>query len=363
MQKLKTGAAYHGNRMLSHAIADMNEMAKADMDIVVHMLSHNDWERHDKVMADIFKASEAVGLEVWVDNWGLGGAPGDKSHFLSYHPEAHTYLGNGKMHPTQVCLNAPSYRQFIKDWIEEVKKAGGKKIFWDEPFIPAEKIEGTDDYYSACTCPTCRKLFEERYNKPMPEIMDEDVASFRNETLIEYHEFVSSYAKSMDLESSICLMPHQLKVDKNANTTRQQKIMELPIDRLCSLKGVDDIGTDPYWYGNAEIAKSGNPYEMVYTNSKACVNVANQFGKKHNIWVQGYGSPLGREDEIITATEAIYDAGARTILSWSFNAGESNNYRSANPVRSWAMTLEGFRRIKDMERDRILAENRKKYMK
>ena len=29
MEKLKTGAAYHGNRMLSHAIADMTEMAKA----------------------------------------------------------------------------------------------------------------------------------------------------------------------------------------------------------------------------------------------------------------------------------------------------------------------------------------------
>ena len=32
-KKLKTGAAYYGNRMLSHAIADMQDMAKADMDI------------------------------------------------------------------------------------------------------------------------------------------------------------------------------------------------------------------------------------------------------------------------------------------------------------------------------------------
>ena len=57
MEKLKTGAAYHGNRMLSHAIKDMREMARADLDVVVHMLSHNDWERHSNVMGDIFKAS------------------------------------------------------------------------------------------------------------------------------------------------------------------------------------------------------------------------------------------------------------------------------------------------------------------
>ena len=46
-RKLKTGCAYHGNRMLSHAITDMKEIANADMDIVVHMLSHTDWERHE----------------------------------------------------------------------------------------------------------------------------------------------------------------------------------------------------------------------------------------------------------------------------------------------------------------------------
>ena len=361
MEKLKVGAAYHGNRMLSHAIEDMNEMAREDMDIVVHMLSHNDWERHDKVMADIFKASEDAGLEVWVDNWGIGGSPGDKCHFLAYHPEAHSYYGDGKMHPSQICLNAPAYRQFCKDWIEEVKSIGGKKVFWDEPWIPANQVEGSDERYSGCTCPTCRKLFEERYNKPMPIIIDEDVAAFRNDTLVDYHEFVAGYAKSVGIESSICLMPHQLSGGVNRNTTRHEKMMEISVDRLCSIESVDDIGTDPYWYGDKDCV--GNPYEKVYNNSKVCVDIANKHGKKHNIWVQGYNAPRGREEEIITATEAIYDAGARTILSWGFHASESNNYRSQNPIKSWAMTVEGFRRIKSMERDKILAENRKKFMK
>ncbi len=363
MQKLKTGAAYHGNRMLSHAIADMQEMVRADMDVVVHMLSHTDWERHDQVMADIFKASEDFGLEVWVDNWGIGGAPGDKSHFLAYHPEAHSYIGDGIMHPYQVCLNAPSYRQFVKDWIDKVAEIGGKKVFWDEPNIPGKRIENSENYYSACTCPTCRKLFEEKFNKPMPTVMDEDVAQFRNDTLVEYHRYVSEYAKSVGIESSICLMPYQIAATQVSNQTKQQRMMALDIDRLCSIDTVEDIGTDPYWFGNSEIEKTGNPYGVVYHDTKLCVDAANKYGKKHNIWLQAYRAPRGREDEIITAAEAIYDAGARTILAWGFHASESNNYRSANPERSWALTVEGFKRIKNLERDRLLMENRKKYMK
>ena len=44
-KKLCTGVAYYGNRMLSHAMTDMMEMARANLDIVVHMLTHNDMER------------------------------------------------------------------------------------------------------------------------------------------------------------------------------------------------------------------------------------------------------------------------------------------------------------------------------
>ena len=65
-KRLKTGVAYYGNRMLSHAITDMKDIAKSDMDIVVHMLTHNDIERSFSVMKDIFKATEAEGLEIWV---------------------------------------------------------------------------------------------------------------------------------------------------------------------------------------------------------------------------------------------------------------------------------------------------------
>ena len=91
MQPLKTGVAYHGNRMPHHAREDFLDMARNHMNLIVHMFSHTDWDRHKKIMKEIIEISESYGLEVWIDNWGIGGPPGDKSHFLQYHPEAHQY--------------------------------------------------------------------------------------------------------------------------------------------------------------------------------------------------------------------------------------------------------------------------------
>ena len=357
-RKLRTGCAYHGNRMLSHAISDMKEIVRADMDIVVHMLSHTDWERHDKVMGDIFRASEDAGLEVWVDNWGIGGGAGDKAHFLAYHPEAHTYYGDGNMERIMACLNAPAYRQFVKDWVDKVAELGARTVFWDEPSIP--KIKSDDGrIFSACTCPTCRKMFEERYNRPMPEFMDSDVVEFRNDVLVEFHDFISSYAHSAGLSSVICLMPTDIA---GMNDPRGENAnLSIDLSKICGMKYIDNVGTDPYWLGSTE--GPYNPYERVYGIAKKCVDMADKYGKDNHIWIQGYSAPRGREEEMIIATEAAYDAGARTILSWGYHGCEANNYRSQNPERSWLCTVEGMKRIKSLERDRILEENRKKYMK
>ena len=91
---LKLGVAYHGNRMLKHIREDMLDIVQHNFNLVVHMLSHNDWDRHKNIMKEIVEISQDAGLEVWIDNWGLGGPPGDKSHFLSYYPEAHQVYSN-----------------------------------------------------------------------------------------------------------------------------------------------------------------------------------------------------------------------------------------------------------------------------
>ena len=346
-RSLLTGVAYHGNRMPSHAREDIKEIARADMDIVVHMLSHTDWERHKNVMKDIFAMTEDAGMEVWVDNWGLGGPPGDKSHFLAYHPEAHMIFSDGEMHPSQVCLNSPVFRKFIKDWLYTVAEIGGKTIFWDEPYIPEKKIavgESTELRH-CCACPTCKKLFEERYGRPMPIIPDADVEKFRTDSIVEYFADVTEYSNSLGQKNATCVMlGGQLGISLDN------------IDALGALPYMQNIGSDPYWYGKM----SSDPYKFVYDSVKKNVGVCQRFEKDHNIWIQTYAVPRGREEEIIQATEAAYDAGARTILAWGYKGSESNDYRAADPERTWNTTVEAMRRIRSMERDRILAENRKK---
>ena len=85
--------------------------------------------------------------------------------------------------------------------------------------------------------------------------------------------------------------------------------------------------------------------------------------KDHNIWIQTYKTPLGEEEDIIQATEAAYDAGARTILAWGYYGSISNDYAAKNPEKVWTKTCEAFKRIREMERDRLLEENRAKYRK
>ena len=53
MEKLWTGVAYHGNRILRHVEDDMRDIVNHNMNLVVHMFTHNDWDRHLKVMKDI----------------------------------------------------------------------------------------------------------------------------------------------------------------------------------------------------------------------------------------------------------------------------------------------------------------------
>ncbi len=348
-RSLLTGVAYHGNRMPSHVKEDMKEIAKADMDIVVHMFSHTDWDRHKNIMKENFKITEDAGMEVWVDNWGLGGPPGDKSHFLAYHPEAHMYYSNGEMAPVHACLNSPEFRKFVKNWIDTVAEMGAKKIFWDEPHIPKKKINAeTGEEVYACCCPRCKKLFEEKYGRPMPLHPDADVEQFRTDSIVEYFKDITEYSAAAGIYNIVCVMlgaRHGISLET--------------IDRICSLPTLQNIGSDPYWYNH----KDAHPYEFVYNGTKTNIDVCKQFNKDHNIWIQTYAVPRGREEEIIEATAAAYDAGARTILAWGYLGSESNDYAAKNPLRTWETTVEAMKMIRAAEREKIWAENRAKFMK
>lgn len=342
---LVLGAAYHGNRMPHHAREDLRDMMRNGMDLVVHMLSHTDWDRHLNKMKEILDISTDVGLESWVDNWGLGGPPGDKSHFLSYHPEAHQIYSNGEMDPVRVCLNSEAFRKFTKDWIDAVAYIGGKTIFWDEPHLPLKDKDGKHFY--SCACPRCKELFEAKYGYPMPEEVNDDVKQFRLDSISGYFKEVTAYSALKGIKNVVCVMLGE-----------EHGIHLGTLDSICSIETFDNIGSDPYWLHEPE---GTNVYDFVYENTKKNLDVSAKYGKDHNIWIQTYNNPRGREDEIIHAAEAAYDAGARTIIAWGYYGSESNDYAAKNPEKTWVRTCEAFRRIRARELDGIMAENRARH--
>ena len=336
-EKLRLGTAYHCNRILRHVEEDMVDIVNHNMNLVVHMFTHNDMDRHSKVMKDIIAISEDKGLEVWIDNWGLDCGPGDKSYFTATCPEAKAVFADGTPVRLKPCYNSPEFRKFTKEWLDRVAEIGGKTIFWDEPHMQTDTAHGY-----ACRCERCQKLFEERYHRPMPVEMDDDVAEFRTWTLVDYFTEITDYAHSLGLVNTGCIMfspSHGISLDS--------------IDRLLSIPHFDNVGCDPYWNGGPSTAPA--IYDYVYSRSKKALDTAAQYKKDHNIWIQAYGFKAGREDEIVIASEAAYDAGARTILTWSFRGGESNDYRAENTDRIWQITGEAFGRLRGRWYDEILA--------
>jgi len=350
LRPLKLGTAYHGNRMLHHASQDMLDMVKHGMNLVVHMFTHTDMDRNKNVMKDIVRVSEEAGLEVWIDNWGLPGAPGEKSYFLADYPDSHRYYSDGTMVPYRACWNSPDFVQFTKDWIDAVEYIGGKTIFWDEPALGNKVVE--DKTYFSCACPRCKKMFEEKYGRPMPVEPDEDTINFGTDSIVNYLTEVTKYAHEKGIVNVVCVMLGTVG-------------MSLEVaDRVCAIPYLDNIGSDPYWVGRKNRdPENFNVYDYVYDGTEKNLEVCERFNKDHNIWIQTFGNPLGDEEDVVVATEAAYDAGARTIITWGYYGSDGVDYRAKNPELIWAKTNEAFARVRNFERDRILAENRARHQK
>lgn len=333
---LKKGIAYHSNRILKHVREDLHDIIEHHFNLVVHTFSHNDFDRHRSVMRDIVAMTEELGLDVWIDNWGLAGPPGDKSHFLSYHPDSHQIFSNGEREPTRVCLASPAFRQFTKEWIDVVKDIGGRTIFWDEPHLAGKQLTDGKPAVWACRCERCRSLFAETYGRSMPAELSEEVERFRVQTVVDYFAEVTQYSKERGLDNAVCVM---LGDEFGLNLNTAEAIAKLP--------HLDNIGSDPYWLG-----LDVEPYAYNYEAAARTVRISQTYGKDHNVWIQGYGFPRGREEEIVDAADAAYDAGARTILVWGFRGGESNDYRAERPDITWKTIGDAMRRITERDRDR-----------
>ena len=119
----------------------------------------------------------------------------------------------------------------------------------------------------------------------MPVVLDAEVSAFRKETVTNFFDFATSYAHEAGLENVICFMAHQLpSIFKTKKFSGNELLAaEVDTEAICKLKTIDNFGTDPYWSVSGDPL---DPYEYVYTSTKACVELTEQTKRDHHIWIR-----------------------------------------------------------------------------
>lgn len=319
---MKTGVAYHDVRNLNHVREDLKDMVEHHCNFVVHTFSETDLSFYTRVMKDIVQASKDLGLEVYIDPWGVGGIFGGEalSRFIAENLDDRQVLTDGKSAPA-ACMNSSNFRSFMRLWVETAADLGSDIVFWDEPhfYMVDWFVEGAVTEHWACCCPACRKLFEERHGRPMPKEMDADVAAFREATIVDFFSELGEYAKKCGMKNALCVLPDEDSLRGVSNW-----------ESLVSIPSLDIFGTDPYW------AVRGLPLEpYVRDKTRKARALCEKYGRELQMWVLAFLIQDGREDEVTRAAEIFYEEGVRNIAAWSYDGGGWTYTRSENAEKVW----------------------------
>ncbi|KKM71093.1 hypothetical protein LCGC14_1434080 [marine sediment metagenome] len=334
---MKLGASYFGNRILKHVREDMEKMLDDGCNFVVHTMSEHDIVYHSQTMVDIVKASKEVGLEVFLDPWGVGRVFGGESFstFVKQYPESRQRLSftEGEIKVNKACLNAKAFRDEMLHWIELAAKTGADGVFWDEPHLfygELTELFGKSRKIWGCTCHRCKDVFKDNYGHEMPLDFTDDVAEFRENTILNFVEYLSNISSKKGLKNAICVFPK-----------KEPKYGIYQWEKIVKMKNIDIFGSDPYWFSYDK-----GVGDFVGEISREVVQLCNKYRKEPQIWIQGFRVPEGREEEVSTAIKVAYDSGVKNIATWCFEAGACMTYISSDcPEKVWNIISRKYKEL------------------
>lgn len=287
LPSLKLGVSYFGNRYFNHAREDLKKIAR-HCNFVVHTFSETDFYYHRSCLKAIFDYSKKLGLEVWVDPWGVGGVFGGESfsRFLLENRDSWQRLPDGRK-VASACLNNQKFRRFLKDWITAAADIGSEVIFWDEPH---------------------QKIFQQKI-------------------IQEFLSDMFRFAKKKRLKNALCIY------------ALNSPEYDIYWDGLASLPELDIFGCDPYWRLN----QNENPVNFVKFFSRKVFDTCRRYRKEGQIWLQAMALPKGKEREIDWAAKAGYEAGIRNFAGWSYDGGAIlDNVKSYSPEKVQRSLFKAF---------------------
>ncbi len=335
MEKFHLGSSYFGNRILKHVETDMRELVEMGCDMVIHTMSENDFRFYYRQIQEIVRLSQSLGLETYIDPWGVGKIFGGEafSEFINFKPHTRQVLSDESTGPL-ACLNHPEFQAFMGEWVEGALDTGADFIFWDEPHFYISSWALRSDNAWGCRCKYCRKLFEERYGKPMPEHWTDEIAEFREDCVMEFMGRYTEKVHAAGKRNSVCFFP---AADPKNGKINWDKIKRVP--------RVHEFGTDPYWIHGGG---SEDPVEFVGSCSRQAKKICDEMAIRCQIWIQGFKIPDGREEEVRTAIRTTLDCGVRNLAVWGFHACKHiTSIAPDNPDKVWNIIREEFIRARE----------------
>jgi len=319
----------------------MEKMIDDGCNQVVHTMSEHDITYHSQTMVDIVKMSREVGLEVFLDPWGIGRVFGGESFstFVKLFPEARQKLSfaEGEINVNKACINSKTFRDKMSQWIEHAASTGAEGVFWDEPHLfygEFTELFGKTRKIWGCTCLTCKDIFRNNFGYEMSLEFTDDVKTFRQETIINFLEFLSDHSSSKGLKNAVCVFP-----------ISEPKYGIYQWDKLVKLKNIDIFGSDPYWISYGEKVS-----DFVAKVSETVVQLCEKYHKEPQIWIQGFRVPEGREEEVSTAIKTAFDSGVRNIAAWCFEGGDCMTYiRSDRPEIVWDNISKEYKELRKLK--------------
>ncbi len=334
---MKLGVSYFGSRHIEHVARDMESIAEAGCNFVVHTLSEEDMTYYSETMREIVRISKGVGLEVLLDPWGVGRAFGGEafSEFISKNPQCRQTIniGGSKVAIEKACLNSQIFMDFMRSWIELAASTGADGVFWDEPHLYYGELVplfGKPQVVWGCTCQTCQRLFLEQFGHEMPTNFTEEVKRFRQNTILRFIGSLCKIASGKGLANGLCIFP-----------TLDPRYGIYEWEEAAMLEGLDIFGTDPYW-----LCFNKKMEDFVRDVSRTIVALCAEYGREPQIWIQGFRIPEGSEDDVGNAIRIAYNEGVRNIAVWSFYGSACMSYlRSERPDVVWQKVSEAYKEL------------------
>lgn len=349
---MRKGVSYFGNRYLHHFQKDLEEMKEHGCNAILHTFSENDFLFYRDTLAEMVELSRQADFQVYIGSWGVGGIFGGEafSQFVMKNPTSCQVRLDRKPAPA-ACMNNPAFRGFMKTWVDAATSLGGDYIFWDEPRLHfpeevlAEVVDerqqlDTQKLFSllaegeipwTCYCDVCRRLYREKFDQEMPEVLDESIVAFREETILSFLAEMLAYSRDKVQKNTVCLLPTENPMI--AGVAEWEKVAGLP--------GLDMIATDPYWFVWGEKVEEFVPY---FTHK--VLALGEEFHLETQVWVQAFSVPDGREEEVGRAVELIAGLGGENIAAWSYRAASPmSGIKSDNPHLVWQVLGEAYRKL------------------